>query len=127
MLRRKTRSHGNAEGGKFDYETNNDDLFEIKEVNDFIGLGVFAKQSFLPNKYLLEYKGEQITKGEGVDRMIKYSPEKGSFLYFFKSTETKKDLCIDATEVQSVARFVNDAPRKHANCKVVVKNDTHMT
>ena len=55
-------------------------------VTTILGWGVFAEKAFLKGSFLLEYRGELISQGNGEEREILYEKEKhGCFLYFFKS------------------------------------------
>ena len=50
----------------------------------FLGKGVFATKFFSKGDFLLEYRGELITRDEGSEREDFYNPDLGSFLFFFK-------------------------------------------
>lgn len=47
------------------------------------GYGVFCEDVFRTGHFLLEYRGEVISKREGESRELSYPESKGSFLYFF--------------------------------------------
>ena len=51
-----------------------------------LGSGVFAEKAFTKGSFLLEYRGELISKQNGEEREEAYKKERrGCFLYFFKS------------------------------------------
>ncbi|XP_068746319.1 uncharacterized protein [Montipora capricornis] len=93
--------------------------FEERFINDFIGRGVFATKKFLKAQFLLEYKGELITQAEGYSREESYDAELGSFLFFFK--DGSKCFCVDATFSSGLGRLVNDALPNKANCNCVMR------
>jgi len=63
--------------------TSNDD------VCDFVaGSGVFTKQSFSAQDFLLEYHGELISVEDG-EKRIAETPEKSTFMYMFEHNRKK--------------------------------------
>lgn len=48
------------------------------------GFGVFALKTFEPGEYIAEYKGELMSKKEGIEREQMYGDEKHSYMYFFQ-------------------------------------------
>ncbi|XP_052249218.1 uncharacterized protein LOC127858807 isoform X6 [Dreissena polymorpha] len=103
--------------------------FEVKTVNDVIGEGVFATKPFKKGDFLLEYKGDLITRVKHARQLEKeYEKEgQGSFMYFFKYRD--KSCCIDATnDIFHEGRMINDAENGDAkqNCvmKIVEVNQT---
>ncbi|KAH3723716.1 hypothetical protein DPMN_049510 [Dreissena polymorpha] len=62
-------------------------------VNDVIGEGVFATKPFKKEDFLLEYKGDLITRVKHARQLEKEYEKKGqgSFIYFFLNTETNLD------------------------------------
>lgn len=88
--------------------------FEDRYINDFIGRGVFTTKKFSKGDFLLEYKGELVSEDEGYQREELYEPKLGSFLFFFK--DGSKCLCLDATFSDGLGRLVNDEPSSKANC-----------
>lgn len=90
------------------------DGFEKKYIDDTIGLGVFATQSFMKGEFLLEYVGDRLTPQEAEQRR-----EKGRHNYMFYFTWNGKHV-IDATHVShGLCRFVND--EKHGNAVMKLK------
>ena len=53
---------------------------------NFSGKGTFAKENFEKGDFLLEYRGELISKEEGEHRQEVYQDEEGSFLFFFSTS-----------------------------------------
>ncbi|CAH3173486.1 unnamed protein product [Porites lobata] len=58
--------------------------FEERFINEFIGRGVFTTKTFSKDDFLLVYKGELVTADEGYRREDSYHPDLGSFLFFLK-------------------------------------------
>jgi SET domain-containing protein len=53
-------------------------------LNFSLGRGVFTKRSFCKGEFLLEYKGELVSKKEGCSREDTYPADVGSYLFFFQ-------------------------------------------
>ncbi|XP_064601264.1 N-lysine methyltransferase KMT5A-A-like [Liolophura sinensis] len=90
--------------------------FEVRYINGYIGHGVFASQKFNTGDFLLEYKGDLVSRKEGERREAQYTPTKGSFLMFF--SYDGKRLCMDGTEDPfdtNMARMINDEG-ENPNC-----------
>lgn len=90
-----------------------EDKFELKFINTYIGHGVFARQRIEKGEALLEYKGILTSDIED---------DETGFKYYFK--HNGKMSCIDATFSDGLGRMVNDQCQKKANCKVkkVIEN-----
>jgi len=58
--------------------------FSVNALYHFnLGHGIFTTRDFEPNEFLLEYRGELISKAEGEKRLKTYSHEMGSFIFFY--------------------------------------------
>ncbi|XP_068692866.1 N-lysine methyltransferase KMT5A-B-like [Montipora foliosa] len=93
--------------------------FEERFINNFIGRGVFTTKEFSKGQFLLEYKGELISQDEGSSREQSYDEDLGSFLFFFK--EGSKRFCVDATFSSGLGRLVNDAFPNKPNCNCAMR------
>ncbi|XP_057297196.1 uncharacterized protein LOC130626107 isoform X2 [Hydractinia symbiolongicarpus] len=95
--------------------------FVCKKIDDFIGRGVFALKTFLPNDFLLQYPGELVDAKVGAERELLYEKEgRGCYLFFFNFNGRK--LCVDATnEHTRYGKYVNDSGKSYANSAVRVK------
>ncbi|XP_060599235.1 histone-lysine N-methyltransferase set-1-like [Ruditapes philippinarum] len=83
--------------------------FEIAFINEDIGKGVFAKAPVEKGELVMEYRG--LLSPADND-----APD-ATYVYFFQHQE--KEYCIDATDNESIARYVNDIDYKtKPNCKV---------
>ncbi|XP_070550829.1 uncharacterized protein [Ptychodera flava] len=84
-----------------------DDRFEIRFIDSVKGKGVFAAKKFKKGDYLMWYSGERLSQTEATERETLYDQTgAGSYMYFFK--DTGKCMAIDATNIENVARYVND-------------------
>ncbi|XP_052123655.1 N-lysine methyltransferase KMT5A-like [Frankliniella occidentalis] len=78
---------------------------EMRVFNDK-GRGVVATRHFPRGRLLLQYKGELLSKRQGLQREQDLPEESGSFLYFFPFKG--KQYCIDASaETGDLGRLVN--------------------
>jgi hypothetical protein len=55
----------------------------------FIGCGVFATNNFLPEGFLLEYRGELISEKDAEKRIYE-NPDCSKFMYLFENSKRKK-------------------------------------
>ncbi|XP_048247628.1 uncharacterized protein LOC124124735 isoform X1 [Haliotis rufescens] len=90
--------------------------FELKFVSDYVGFGVFTKQSFAKGDFLLEYRGNLMDEEKAKELERKHArAQEGCYMFYFTFKDKKK--CIDATEVYSyLGRMVNDGEWKEENC-----------
>ena len=91
--------------------------------NDTIkGKCVIATRQFKKKEFVLNYKGDLISKKEGDVRFKKYHIDLGSYLYFFECMG--KRYCIDATHNDHIGRYVNHSARNPNVCaKVTLVKD----
>ncbi|XP_070549178.1 streptococcal hemagglutinin-like isoform X2 [Ptychodera flava] len=90
--------------------------FEVRFINTVKGKGVFAVRNFKKGDYLMWYDGERLTGKEAAEREDVYDRTgDGSYMYFFK--EKGKQVVIDATRTDTIARYINDEHKK-PNCTV---------
>ncbi|XP_013856382.1 N-lysine methyltransferase SETD8-A, partial [Austrofundulus limnaeus] len=83
------------------------DGLDIKYINAFKGRGIFANRSFVKGDFLLEYRGELISKDECERRQRVYHNRLKVFLFEFYFNG--KLWCVDgAKEDGSLGRLVND-------------------
>ncbi|XP_037553169.1 N-lysine methyltransferase KMT5A-A-like, partial [Nematolebias whitei] len=79
----------------------------IKYISDLKGRGIFANTSFVKGDFLLEYRGELISKEECEQRQRGYNDRLKVFLFEFYFNG--KLWCVDAAkEDGSLGRLVND-------------------
>ena len=71
---------------------------------------MFASTLIEPGTYVGAYRGERITAEEGEERIEK---DFGKYVYFFGH---KEEHCIDAIDNNAICSFINDSPRRYANC-----------
>lgn len=60
-------------------------LFQIKEVSDEIGVGVFTLKSFQKGDTVCFYKGEAIRHHEGLRRELLYTQEGRRHMYLYQT------------------------------------------
>ncbi|XP_065651864.1 uncharacterized protein LOC136079650 isoform X2 [Hydra vulgaris] len=99
------------------------DGFLLHEIDSIIGKGVFTKQKFKKNSFLLQYMGDLVSAEEGKKREIAYAHSmKGCFVFYFEhqfeKENFKRELSIDATLDHHLARYVNDS-KKYPNSKMI--------
>ncbi|XP_077436699.1 cytoplasmic protein NCK2a isoform X6 [Vanacampus margaritifer] len=81
--------------------------FTIKYINSFKGRGVFSTCSFQKGDFLIEYRGELVSKQERENRLRVYHDALKVFMFEFRFNG--KTLCIDAArDDNSLGRLVND-------------------
>lgn len=51
-----------------------------------LDFGVFTTKKFQKGDFLLEYPGDLISDKEGRERVEKYDPSLGSYLFFYEKT-----------------------------------------
>lgn len=56
----------------------------FENLISFAGKGVFTTRTFRHGDFLLEYKGELLSKNEACQRERQYGDSDGSFLFYFK-------------------------------------------
>ena len=79
------------------------------------GRGVVAKKDFKVNDFIVEYKGNLMSRNDGLLKDKEYSRMNisASYMFFFQ------DFCIDATEeTKELGRLINHS-RKNANLKPI--------
>ncbi|XP_035763991.1 LOW QUALITY PROTEIN: N-lysine methyltransferase KMT5A-like [Neolamprologus brichardi] len=82
------------------------DGFEVKFINSVKGQGMFSRCNYNKGDFLLEYRGDVVTKKEYEKRTRLYHDALKVFLFEFRYNG--KQLCIDAArEDGSLARLVN--------------------
>nr|XP_057918564.1 uncharacterized protein LOC131109977 [Doryrhamphus excisus]XP_057918565.1 uncharacterized protein LOC131109977 [Doryrhamphus excisus]XP_057918566.1 uncharacterized protein LOC131109977 [Doryrhamphus excisus]XP_057920422.1 uncharacterized protein LOC131115987 isoform X1 [Doryrhamphus excisus]XP_057920423.1 uncharacterized protein LOC131115987 isoform X1 [Doryrhamphus excisus] len=83
------------------------DGFDIRFINSFKGRGVFSKRHFQKGEFLIEYRGQVISKQEHENRLHIYHDALKVFMFEFRYNG--KNLCVDAAqEDDSLGRLVND-------------------
>nr|XP_057918262.1 uncharacterized protein LOC131109854 isoform X2 [Doryrhamphus excisus]XP_057918263.1 uncharacterized protein LOC131109854 isoform X2 [Doryrhamphus excisus] len=83
------------------------DGFDIRFINSFKGRGVFSKRHFEKGEFLIEYRGQVISKQEHENRLCIYHDALKVFMFEFRYNG--KNLCVDAAqEDDSLGRLVND-------------------
>lgn len=112
---RKRRRLSPEEDAKFYIRSGLDkDGFQVKYISDFKGFGVFAKEQFKKEEFLLEYCGENISPEEAAVRSKKLDCNM-IFHFFYKG----KQYCIDAAScVDHICQYVNDNNVKDANARM---------
>ncbi|XP_048866343.1 histone-lysine N-methyltransferase set-1-like [Brienomyrus brachyistius] len=91
---------------------------DVKYINPIKGRGVFSTVSFEKGEFLLEYRGELISKQECESRQRLYHDSLRVFMFEFRFNG--KLWCIDAAkEDGSLGRLVND---NHINPNATMKN-----
>ncbi|XP_033996371.1 N-lysine methyltransferase KMT5A-A-like [Trematomus bernacchii] len=92
------------------------DGFDVKFINSFKGRGVFSCRPFQNGDFLIEYRGEVITKSEREHRQQVYHCALKVFMFDFRING--QELCVDAAkEDNSLGRLVND-DHVNPNCKM---------
>ncbi|XP_065665812.1 N-lysine methyltransferase KMT5A-A-like [Hydra vulgaris] len=68
------------------------DGFLLHEIDSIIGKGVFTKQKFKKNSFLLQYMGDLVSAEEGKKREIAYAHSmKGCFVFYFEHQFEKEN------------------------------------
>ncbi|XP_077978108.1 uncharacterized protein LOC144433636 [Glandiceps talaboti] len=81
--------------------------FEIRFINSFKGKGVFAAKEYTKGDYLMWYEGERLSGKEASEKENEYDETgDGSYIFFFK--DKGKPVAIDATRIETIAKYVND-------------------
>ncbi|XP_024119917.1 uncharacterized protein LOC112141094 isoform X9 [Oryzias melastigma] len=81
--------------------------FDIRYIDSFKGRGVFSSRPFQKGDFLLEYRGQLISKKEQENRLKVYHDALKVFMFDFQFNG--KLLCIDAArEDGSLGRLIND-------------------
>ncbi|XP_078801454.1 uncharacterized protein LOC144991219 isoform X2 [Oryzias latipes] len=81
--------------------------FDIRYIDSFKGRGVFSSRPFQKGDFLLEYRGQLISKKEQESRLKVYHDALKVFMFDFQFNG--KLLCIDAArEDGSLGRLIND-------------------
>ncbi len=92
------------------------------------GRGVIATQPFSRGGYVIEYRGDLITREEAKQRDGKYARDEsiGCYMYYFESRG--KLLCMDATaESKHLGRLVNHSRKPNLITKVIeINNIPHL-
>uniref|UniRef100_A0AAZ1WYI0 SET domain-containing protein n=2 Tax=Oreochromis aureus TaxID=47969 RepID=A0AAZ1WYI0_OREAU len=95
------------EAVKFSSLGQDKDGFEVKFINSVKGRGVFSRCNYNKGDFLLEYRGDVVTKKEYENRTRLYHDALKVFLFEFRYNG--QQLCIDAArEDGSLGRLVND-------------------
>ncbi|XP_077362129.1 N-lysine methyltransferase KMT5A-like [Festucalex cinctus] len=83
------------------------DGFTIKYIDSFKGRGVFSSCYFQKGDFLVEYRGDIISKQERENRLRVYHDALKVFMFEFRYNG--KTLCVDAArDDNSLGRLVND-------------------
>ncbi|KAM4544087.1 uncharacterized protein V3H82_021889 [Fundulus diaphanus] len=104
----KRRRINPKEDAKYYIDTRKDRVgLDVKYINAFKGRGIFATTSFQKGDFLLEYRGELISKEECERRQRVYHDNLKVFMFEF--VFNGKLWCVDAAkEDGSLGRLVND-------------------
>ena len=88
------------------YNFNHTRSFLIMQYNSQVkifegmGRGVVAKQSILQDAFVLEYKGELISRKEGLKREKAYGDGPSSYMFYFMFRNRQKWWVIDQSTVE---------------------------
>ncbi|XP_028275106.1 serine/threonine-protein kinase PAK 1 isoform X25 [Parambassis ranga] len=108
---RRAKVKPGEEAAHFAFLCKDKDGFEVKYINSFKGRGVFSRRHFEKGDFLVEYRGELLTKHEHENRQRIYHESLKVFMFEFRFNG--KQFCVDAAkEDGSLGRLVND---EHVN------------
>ncbi|XP_061765826.1 N-lysine methyltransferase KMT5A-like [Nerophis ophidion] len=127
MSKRRARRNPEAEATEFILSGCDKSCLKAQWINDWKGRGVFACASIEKGSFVVEYRGELISRRERDKRQTTYTEKQNAFLFDFKWND---DIwCIDASDEDgSLGRLVNDA-HKSPNCtmkKITVQSRPHL-
>ncbi|CAL8292308.1 unnamed protein product [Arctogadus glacialis] len=108
-VRRSQRSKRNSkqDAPYYSFLGEDKDGFAVKYIDSFKGRGVFSCQTFEKRDFLIEYRGEVITKRECENRLKVYHDALKVYIFDFRFNG--QQLCVDAAkEDGSLGRLVND-------------------
>nr|XP_043879455.1 uncharacterized protein LOC122767933 isoform X2 [Solea senegalensis] len=116
MSKRRPRLTPQAEATQFILSGHDKTCLKVQWINVFKGRGVFACAPIEKGSFVVEYRGEFISKYERDKRQKKYTEKQNAFLF---DVDWNSDIwCIDASrEDGSLGRLVND-DHKSPNCKI---------
>ncbi|KAI7798716.1 histone-lysine N-methyltransferase SETD5 isoform X3 [Triplophysa rosa] len=107
MMRRRRKTNPMEEAIQFCLHNKDKNGFEIRFINDFKGRGVFSCSEFERGVFLLEYRGDLISKEECERRQRIYHNALKVFMFEFRFNG--KFFCVDAARDDgSLGRLVND-------------------
>ncbi|KAJ4927346.1 hypothetical protein JOQ06_015079 [Pogonophryne albipinna] len=113
---RRAKIKPREEAAHFSSLCKDKDGFDVKFINSFKGRGVFSCRPFQNGDFLIEYRGEVITKSERENRQKVYHNALKIFMFDFRLNG--QELCVDAAkEDNSLGRLVND-DHVNPNCKM---------
>ncbi|XP_053337900.1 histone-lysine N-methyltransferase set-1-like isoform X2 [Clarias gariepinus] len=118
MMRRRRRRKPSPleEATTFSLKKKEQDGLEARFINEFKGRGVFSCTDFDKGDFLLEYRGDLISREECERRRRIYHDALKVFMYEFRFNG--KFLCVDAAlDDGSLGRLVNDDHLK-PNCRM---------
>ncbi|XP_035863558.1 uncharacterized protein LOC116058001 isoform X2 [Sander lucioperca] len=125
MLKRRKRIRPADDAVSYILSSRDKPLFKEIFIDSNKGRGVFASQPIEQGAFVLEYRGELLSKEDCQSRQ--YSDKQSTFLYEFQWQ--KRHWCIDASrEDGSLGRLVNDN-HKSPNCimkKIIVNDRPHL-
>ncbi|XP_035862618.1 uncharacterized protein LOC116057912 isoform X2 [Sander lucioperca] len=125
MLKRRKRIRPADDAVSYILSSRDKPLFKEIFIDSNKGRGVFASQPIEQGAFVLEYRGELLSKEDCQSRQ--YSDKQNTFLYEFQWQ--KRHWCIDASrEDGSLGRLVNDN-HKSPNCimkKIIVNDRPHL-
>ncbi|KAK5892950.1 hypothetical protein CesoFtcFv8_013291 [Champsocephalus esox] len=104
---RRAKVKPGEEAAHFSSLCKDKDGFDVKFINSFKGRGVFSCRPFQNGDFLIEYRGEVITKSERENRQKVYHNALKVFMFDFRLNG--QEFCVDAAkEDNSLGRLVND-------------------
>ncbi|KAK5931463.1 hypothetical protein CesoFtcFv8_000240, partial [Champsocephalus esox] len=113
---RRAKVKPGEEAAHFSSLCKDKDGFDVKFINSFKGRGVFSCRPFQNGDFLIEYRGEVITKSERENRQKVYHNALKVFMFDFRLNG--QEFCVDAAkEDNSLGRLVND-DHVNPNCKM---------
>ncbi|KAM9449540.1 uncharacterized protein Hap1MRO34_022084 isoform 1-T4 [Clarias gariepinus] len=116
MMRRRKKPSPLEEATHFSLKKEDQDGLEAQFINEFKGRGVFSCTDFDKGDFLLEYRGDLISREECERRRRIYHDALKVFMYEFRFNG--KFLCVDAAlDDGSLGRLVNDDHIK-PNCRM---------
>ncbi|KAK5879377.1 hypothetical protein CesoFtcFv8_024686 [Champsocephalus esox] len=114
---RRAKVKPGEEAAHFSSLCKDKDGFDVKFINSFKGRGVFSCRPFQNGDFLIEYRGEVITKSERENRQKVYHNALKVFMFDFRLNG--QEFCVDAAkEDNSLGRLVNDDHWIGVECKI---------
>ncbi|KAA0712495.1 N-lysine methyltransferase KMT5A-A [Triplophysa tibetana] len=116
MLRPRRKANPKEEAIQFSLNNKDRNGFEIRFINDVKGRGVFSCTEFEKGDFLLEYRGDLISKEECERRQRIYHKALKVFMFEFRFNG--KFICVGAARDDgSLGRLVND-DHINPNCRM---------